>query len=163
MKLHVFSIVLVLLGSHTFAAPSVSSTASMPAPAAASFFIGNQIKSYKEWKGEKIHAVSAHAQTTRTQILKAKTERNSDLVESLEKQEKQQQWNLDVANYLSVADYFVLYLSQQTQPERFREAAKKMTPTEVAELMEAYAAALAPAPLGEKLPTRAAQTNDQIK
>ena len=158
MKLYVVSIILVFFAGQVFATSSPS-----PALGASSFFIGNQIKSYKEWKSEKVHAALTQTQTTRTQILKAKSEGKSSQAESLEKLEKQQQWNMEVANDLSVADYFVLYLSQQNQSDRFHEAAKKMTSSEVAELMEAYAATLAQGTPGEKLPAQATQVGDQIK
>jgi hypothetical protein len=50
----------------------------------------------------------------------------------------QAQSGLEVAQELSVNDYFVLYLSQMRGREAFVEAAKKLTPEESAELMMSY-------------------------
>jgi hypothetical protein len=46
--------------------------------------------------------------------------------------------NLELATEFTINDYFVLYLSQHDSPEAIPEAAKKMSPDEVAELMLAY-------------------------
>ena len=148
--------VFVLFVCETFAVVTPSLPAlSQPSP---------QIKSYKEWKSEKVQASASQVLETRSHILKAKTEANLPLIESLEKLQRQQQWNLEVANDLSVADYFVLYLSQQNQADRFRQAAPKLTASEVAELMEAYANTLGAQPsIDEKLPAQATQISDQIK
>lgn len=54
------------------------------------------------------------------------------------KQLQQAQLNLEVAQELTVNDYFVLYLSQFKTRESFIEAAKKLTPEDAAELMMAY-------------------------
>ncbi len=51
---------------------------------------------------------------------------------------QQVQLNFDIANELSVSDYFVLYINQLNTPNAIREAAEKMSPEEVAELMWAY-------------------------
>ena len=46
--------------------------------------------------------------------------------------------NLEIAQELTVNDYFVLYLSRIQNQDIFLEAAKKMSPEEMAELMRAY-------------------------
>ncbi len=46
--------------------------------------------------------------------------------------------NLDIARELTVNDYFLLYLRQFRDRESFIEAAKKLTPEEVADLLLAY-------------------------
>ncbi len=51
---------------------------------------------------------------------------------------QQARLNVEIAAELSVNDYFVLYLSQQLGPEAIREATKKLTPDEVADLLQAY-------------------------
>ena len=51
--------------------------------------------------------------------------------------------NLEIAQELTVNDYFVLYLSQFKQKEAFLEAAKKLNPDEAADLMMAYQKRLA--------------------
>lgn len=50
----------------------------------------------------------------------------------------QAKMNLELAAEFTINDYFVLYLSQQANAEAIPEAAKKMSPEEVAELMLAY-------------------------
>lgn len=127
------------------------------------------IKGYQEWKGEKIQLALNQGISIRAQIQKAQSEGNKKLADSLERQQNQINWNVDVARDLSVTDYFVLYLSQQPQADRFQQAAQKMSTKEVAELIEAYANTLGtsptevivqPAPQAgthEKLPVQATQ------
>lgn len=100
------------------------------------------VRSYKEWKSDKIQAALSQILVVRNQLLKAQSEGNQKSRETHQKQLSQLQWNLEVANDLSVTDYFVLYLSQQSQPDRYHQAAQKLTSSEVAELMEAYSGAL---------------------
>lgn len=50
----------------------------------------------------------------------------------------QAQVNLDIASELTVNDYFLLYLRQFKEKEAFVEAAKKLSPEEVADLLMAY-------------------------
>lgn len=100
--------------------------------------IATPLKSFQDWKKEKIQTALVQTNLIRAQILKAQTENNPKLQESLERQLNQVRWNSEVARDLSVTDYFVLYLSQQNQPDRFQQAAQRMTTSEVAELIEAY-------------------------
>lgn len=51
---------------------------------------------------------------------------------------QQAQLNLEVAQELTVNDYFVLYLSQFKSRDAFLDAAKKLNPDEAADLMLAY-------------------------
>lgn len=51
---------------------------------------------------------------------------------------QQAELNVEVAQELTVNDYFVLYLNQFKDKEALLEAAKKLSPEEVAELMMAY-------------------------
>jgi methionine-rich copper-binding protein CopC len=51
---------------------------------------------------------------------------------------QQAQLNLEVAQELTINDYFVLYLSQLKSREQFIEAAKKLNPDEAADLMMSY-------------------------
>ncbi|MGZ5279086.1 MAG: hypothetical protein ACXWC9_04040 [Pseudobdellovibrionaceae bacterium] len=104
------------------------------------------IKGYQEWKNEKLQVAIAQSTILRSQILKAQSEGNRKLIDALDKQQLQLNWNIDVAKDLSVTDYFVLYLSQQNNPDRFQQAAQKMSTREVAELIEAYANTLGTSP-----------------
>ena len=56
----------------------------------------------------------------------------------LDQRLQQAQINLEIAQELTVNDYFVLYLSQFKQKEAFIEAAKKLSPEEAADLMMSY-------------------------
>ncbi len=100
------------------------------------------IKSFREWKSEKIQLAVQQSLQMRNLILKTKTSGPSKNAEALERQMTQLNWNLEVSKDLSVTDYFVLYLSQQPQKDRFKLAAGKLTTAEIADLMQAYAQSL---------------------
>lgn len=51
---------------------------------------------------------------------------------------QQAQTNLELARELTVNDYFVLYLSQLKSRDAFVEAARKLSPEEMADLMMSY-------------------------
>jgi hypothetical protein len=147
------------------------SMAAAPAPASPQPSVA--IKGFHEWKNEKIQSTTAQIGNLKLQIARSKAENNKKTAENLEKQIDQLKWNLDVVHDLSVADYFVLYLSQLTQPDRFTQAAAKLSTKEVAELMEAYADTLSnsspaevvvrPGATPSKLPVQAIQLKDQFK
>ncbi len=98
----------------------------------------NTVKGYQEWKQEKVQYAMTQGIAVRAQLIKAAAENNKKQVEMLERQLAQLNWNVEVARDLSVTDYFVLYLAQQPQTDRFQQAAQKMSTKEVAELIEAY-------------------------
>lgn len=104
------------------------------------------IQSFREWKADKIKAVIQQTMVMRNTVLKTKTFGPAKSLPALEKQLSQLNFNLEVAQDLSVTDYFVLYLSQQPQTDRFKLAAAKLTTAEVADLMQAYAQSLAVSP-----------------
>ncbi len=134
------------------------------------------IKGYREWKTDKILAATTQTNVTRALLVKAKTEGQKSNAETLDRELTQLQWNLDAAKDLSVTDYFVLYLSQQTAADRFQQAAPKLNTVEIAELMEAYANTLgrtspieavslrsSPTSSRHKLPVQATQSRDSLK
>jgi hypothetical protein len=98
------------------------------------------LKSFREWKSEKIQASLAQVdQTTRKlQDLKTRPQVSKAAVENTEQQLAQEEWNLEIAQDLSVTDYLVLYLAQQGVSGKFNEAASKLTPDETAQVLEAY-------------------------
>lgn len=51
---------------------------------------------------------------------------------------QQAQLNLEIAQELSITDYFVIYLGAMKDRESLVEVAKKLTPEEVADLLTAY-------------------------
>ena len=116
------------------------------------------VLSFKEWKSEKVTLANNRVITQKSKVARLKLEGDLVTAQTLEKELDQDRWNLDIANELTVTDYFVLYLSKSAQPYRFQEAASKLSPTEMAEIMEGYAKALGSAPFdqkGDKLPSTA--------
>jgi hypothetical protein len=123
------------------------------APIGAPIIEAPKIKSYREWKSEKVQEAISRVIVTKTQIQVAKNKdpnlaRRKGGLEAkpgidlggLEEQLRQDQSTLDMAKDLSVTDYFVGYLTKlQDKKAAFNEVAGKLTAEEVAELMSAYA------------------------
>lgn len=109
------------------------------------------VKSYKEWKNEKVQSAIKKVTITKAQIeykklnkqIFQKTEAGlgKDIdMEKLENQLKSDLFSLDAAQMLSVQDYFAIYLTKlENKNEAFKEAAQKMNSDEVAELINAFA------------------------
>jgi len=104
------------------------------------------IESYQDWKNARIE--EAQNQLERLQgkqekgpsgkkELKSASGANGNL-STLDPKIRRAQENLDLARELTVNDYFLLYLRQFREREAFIEAAKKLTPEEVADLLLAY-------------------------
>lgn len=141
------------------------------------FASGSQItiRGFHEWKSDKIQAAFHQLLVVKGQMQKALMENNKRTVDGLNKQIEQIKWNIEAAKDLSVTDYFVIYLSQQKHPDRFQQAAAKMSTKEVAQLMEAYANTLGTTPteaivessqqalVPAKLAPQAGQIRDQMK
>ncbi|WP_041576745.1 hypothetical protein [Bdellovibrio bacteriovorus] len=122
---------------------------------------GAEVKSYREWKTERVQQAQVKVTTLKTQIdarkgirlAAAGTDPNmvhrggleavasQDIsVEKLERELREEIYDLEVAKDLSVTDYFVGYLTKvQDKKTAFNEVAGKLSPEEVAELMTAYA------------------------
>lgn len=120
------------------------------------------IKPFKDWKSEKIQQIQSRVQAYRTQVdaLKAKKAQEvsaahkhpeirakltpglDQSIQYYEKQVDEEQWNLEVAQDLSITDYVALYLALQPVKNRFQLAASQMAPADIAELLEAYSANL---------------------
>ncbi|HEY8271188.1 MAG TPA: hypothetical protein VIG33_09900 [Pseudobdellovibrionaceae bacterium] len=112
-----------------------------------------KVKSFREWKSEKVQNALARVTAAKTKIQvvkskdpnldrnKANIEANSGAnTETLETQLQQDQSTLEMAKDLSVTDYFAGYLTKlQDKKSAFNEVAGKLTAEEVAELMAAYA------------------------
>jgi hypothetical protein len=115
-------------------------------------------KSYREWKTEKIQEAQAQVTHIKIQIDAKKNPRSAAagkdpnvnkknsiegrdvVVDRLEKQLREEQYDLEVAKDLSVTDYFVGYLTKVTDKKAaFHDVATKLSADEVAELMTAYA------------------------
>ncbi len=121
------------------------------------------IKPFKDWKSEKIQQVQSRIFANKTQADALKTKKAQEvstaqkhpdiriksttpaldqLIQFYEKQVDEEQWNLEVAQDLSVTDYVALYLGLQAAKNRFQLAAAQMSPSDVAELLEAYSSNL---------------------
>lgn len=123
--------------------------------------VGAEVKSYREWKMDKVQLAQGKVVSIKTQIDLKKVNRiaapsvdpnmaqkmsleaasSQDMsVEKLERRLREEQYSLEVAKDLSVTDYFVGYLTKvQDKKAAFHEVAGKLSPEEVAELMTAYA------------------------
>ncbi|MNJ93535.1 hypothetical protein D3C87_112170 [compost metagenome] len=129
----------------------------MAVPAAAA-----QFKSYREWKHEQVQDAQVKVIQLKNQLDQRKQARHvaqgtdpnmgmhkgsleahagSDAgIERIERQLRQEQYDLEIAKDLSVTDYFVGYLTKvQDKKSAINEVAGKLSPEEVAELMTAYA------------------------
>lgn len=123
---------------------------------------GAGVKSYREWKSERVQVAQVRVTSLKNQIENRKAVRaaivqgtdpnlqkmrgteavsSTDyMVERLERQLKIEQFSLELAQDLSVTDYFAGYLTKvQNKKSAFQEVAGKLSAEEVAELMNAYA------------------------
>lgn len=146
----------------------------LPAVVAAS-----TVKSYKEWKNEKVQIAIKKVTITKAQIEYRKLnkqflQKNEPAItkdveaERLEALLKNDLYSLEVAQELSVTDYFAIYLTKQdNKPEAYKEAAEKMTPDEVSQLIKAYADSMfsssGPNPPGGKVGPTAMENSDTTK
>lgn len=119
-----------------FALPSTASKVSL-------------FRSYKEWKQDRIQEANQKLSATRTKIESKKQDPNLlktqgmqgtvPEVDRLNKQLRGEEMALELAEDLTVADYFVGYINRlQDRKAAIQEVAGKMTAEEVAELMSAY-------------------------
>jgi hypothetical protein len=136
-KITGFLIVILILTSNSLAAPAPTPS---PTPVAAP-----QVLSFKDWKSSRIDEsqrvidkMSAEAigstKASQAAMVAGKPGRAAKLQQALQ--------NAEIAQELTVNDYFVLYLSQFHTKDAFVEAAKRLSPEELAELMMAYQKAL---------------------
>lgn len=137
-----------------------------------------QVKSYREWKAEKVTEAQGKVTVVRAQIDSRRSHRigaqgvdpnlarsksgieatasQNISIDRLERILREEQYDLEVAKDLSVTDYFVGYLTKvQDKKSAFNEVAGKLTAEEVAELMTAYANSVFDAHSAD-LPTSAA-------
>jgi hypothetical protein len=100
-----------------------------------------EVLSFKAWKTARIE----EAKSTLTQTLKgdASTQAQVNTVSSSAKAHpnerlSQAQMNVEIAQELTIQDYFIIYLSQFKSQTAFQEAAKKLSAEEMGELLVAY-------------------------
>ena len=114
----------------------------------------DSLQSYKEWKTQKIQQLQTHANWLKASLeyrknqisqKKSLTKTEAQLSQEmgliqLQSQFKDDMLSLEMANELTVSDYFAAYLTKQkNKKEAFKQVAGKMSPEEVADLMSAYA------------------------
>lgn len=111
----------------------------------------DKVKSYREWKTDKVQEVETRVSSLKTRLTLRKTDPNlarssggteGKDIESqrLESQLRNEQTSLEMAKELTVSDYFAGYLTKLSDKNSaFKEVAGKLTAEEVAELMAAYA------------------------
>jgi hypothetical protein len=128
------------------------------------------VKSYREWKAQRVQVASSQIGILKVRLAAAQMMVQKGQAENLKKEMDQEQWNLDVAKDLSVTDYFVLYLSQIPDTDRFKQAAARMNVTEIEEMMKAYSEAVGASQTpnenlsqSNKLPIQAGEIRDQMK
>ncbi len=94
------------------------------------------VLSFLEWKSQRVH----EAQQKLEQINKGtptQVWQEGKSVTDPKPTEQKLNFNVDVALQLNIQDYFSMYLKTLTQ-EEFKDATKKLSPDEVAELLMAY-------------------------
>lgn len=110
------------------------------------------VKSYREWKLSQIHQVEHKIQKLKEKMalerglgdpnLQMQKDQSVEgqLSADLNKQIKHETQNLELAEDLSISDYFAGYLTKQTFLESaIRDVSGKLSAEEVAELMSTYA------------------------
>ena len=141
--------------------------------------IANTVKSFREWKNEKVQLAIKKVTITKAQIEYRKLNKQflqksepvavkdpeADRLEGLLKNDM---YSLEVAQELSVTDYFAIYLTkQENKPDAYKEAAAKMTPDEVSQLIKAYADSMfstnSPTPPAAKVGPTAMEKSDAAK
>ncbi len=131
---------------------------------------GTIVKSFSEWKHEKVQAAreelieskarAAYSVTSKVTALPGV--RNTNSTADRYKEVTQKEFNLDVAEALSTTDYLVLYLSAQPGNEKFKEAASQLSHEETAKIIEAYLKALQIHQEEEKQTSRRSSTADLL-
>jgi hypothetical protein len=141
--------------------------------------IANTVKSYREWKNEKVQLAIKKVTITKAQIEYRKLNKQflqkskpvpakdpeTDRLDALLKNDL---YSLEVAQELSVTDYFAIYLTkQENKTDAYKEAAAKMTPDEVGQLIKAFADSMFSTngtnPLAAKVGPTAMENSDTSK
>lgn len=102
------------------------------------------VLSFSDWKANKVQAAQAHYTRLENEYLAKKKQNSSDpQLVVMYKDLKNSKSNVSDLSDLNVTDYFIGYLSQfKSKKAAFQMAISKLGPTEMSELMEAYANSL---------------------
>lgn len=96
---------------------------------------------FKDWKASRINEAKSALEKLQVELDPNLSKAQSSKAANLPKSQKadtrlsQAKTNLAIAQELGAHDYFVLYLSQLKTEAEVQEAAKKLDPSEVAEIM----------------------------
>ncbi len=95
---------------------------------------------FQSWKNNRVDEAKTTLERLNSQEKSSekKSGKSSNKTARPDQKIQQAQINLELAQELTVNDYFVLYLSQFKQKDAFIEAAKKLSADETAELMMSY-------------------------
>ncbi|MGE0632768.1 MAG: hypothetical protein AB7O96_10185 [Pseudobdellovibrionaceae bacterium] len=165
------------LAKKTEELPDYSGADPLFAPAPQDLILKNaEVRGFKEWKSQKVQEAVARVTRTRTEIEQEKQKADKQAaavafhevmsgekaaslktispqtsMSKLELQLKQSQFSLEIAKELAVTDYFALYLSRFPDKKKaFADAASKLSPDEMAELMAAFEKSLTSGSAAEK-------------
>lgn len=134
---------------------------------------GDSVKSYREWKNEKILEVQVRYDVIKHRIKERKSDPNLARLSGgpegrdveghkLELQLQNVENALETAKELSVSDYFAGYLTKQNnRRQAFKQVAGKLSADEVAELMATYANSVFGSQSGN-LPVRADSSSPDL-
>ena len=103
------------------------------------------VKGFKEWKRAKVVQAQyrlRESQQTLQQARKTGLQGAARPSLQLTDQVRSNEMELELAQDLTVSDYFVGYLTKLPQKNAYREAAKRLSDEEVADLMTAYASSV---------------------
>ena len=119
------------------------------------------VLSFNDWKSNKVQAAQTQYLALESEYLAKKKQNSADSqLIKLYKELKDSKSNVNELSDLSVTDYFIGYLSQfKAKKLAFQSAVTKLGPTEVSELMEAYANSLLKTS-GDGLSTAAGNSTD---
>lgn len=116
--------------------------AAKPQPAQVSAVVAeapkSHLKSFADWKNEKITQSQEQVRGLQSQLAAAKHAGLAAEATSLQVALSEAVWNADVAADLSVTDYAVLYLAGQPGAAKLHEAASKLSTEDTTKLLEAY-------------------------
>lgn len=106
-----------------------------------------QIKSYREWKSSMISEAEARVKTLKENVNKSRVSASQPTeaglnqnLQSMQNMLDKEQLQYSLAQDLTIADYFVGYLTKQKSVSlAIKEVSGRLSAEEVAELMTAYA------------------------
>lgn len=97
------------------------------------------VTSFTEWKNQKIENAAARIRKLSSQLSDLRTVNpKSSAIATVQSDLQQEKWNLEAAQDLTLKDYLVLHLKPLESQGRLNEAAARMSPEEVKQLLAEY-------------------------